>query len=160
MERSEDCASVHSTGNLVREQRRKGADVNLMATECWVALCPHCHIVWCVDSREDPRLDEHPSEPTPIAVYQDYRKRWDEASNGILGALDVLDAPGHPEHDAARTWIDRANVARQKLLDEQRARTVWCVGSGQFLRCSTPEVMAYHEARRAEARSCPPCSRR
>ena len=120
-----------------------------MATECWVALCPHCHIVWCVDSREDPRLDEHPSEPTPIAVYQDYRKRWDEASDGISGALDVLDAPGHPEHDAARTWI------------EQRARTVWCVGSGQLATGSVvlngspeaqvldAEVLAHHEARRA-----------
>ena len=97
-------------------------------------------------------------------MYQDYRKRWNEASDGILGALDVLDAPCHPEHDVARAWIDRANVARQKLLDEQRARTVWCVGSGQLAtgpvvlngspeaQVLDAEVMAYHEARRAEAR--------
>ncbi len=26
---------------------------------CWVGRCPHCGVVWCVDSKEDPRLTKH-----------------------------------------------------------------------------------------------------
>ena len=117
-----------------------------MTIQCWVALCPHCHVVWCVESHENPCFDEHPSEPTPLAEYLDWRKRCDQASQGVLRAFEVLDTPGHPEHEAARTWIDTSNRAMEALLAERRGRTVWCQGGGQLATAAvlngSPEAQA------------------
>src|SRR5208337_3978005 len=119
---------------------------------CYVALCPHCHIVWNVDSWEDPRFHEHPSAPSTMTVgqYTVWCTAYRIASDRAIACLDASDHEG----------FDLAYGVMQTFLCATRASTVWCVGGEQLVtgavvlndspECDTmvEEAMAWHDARR------------
>jgi hypothetical protein len=106
-----------------------------MTTECWCALCTHCHIVWPVWSRTDPRFLDHGK------------------GDVVLHALH-----GNMEHLALAASL--AASAMEALNKERRARRIPCPGDGQLApapvvlngspECNTmvDEAMAWHDARR------------
>jgi hypothetical protein len=121
-----------------------------VSIECWVALCPHCHIIWPVDSWKEPRLFEHGQESRmTVGQYTvwhaAYRMAADRAFAHALGS----------GVDKSETLL----AVMQAFTRACKASTIPCPGSeelqtGPVVLNGSPEcdamqdeVFVYHQAR-------------
>jgi len=125
-----------------------------MTIECWVALCPHCHIVWPVDSWKEPRFLDHGQSET---MTREERAAWDAKYNTVRDvALLNIGSAGNVEH------LELAASTMEALMKERRAQRIRCPGDkrlalGPVVLNGSPEAdqlvdeaSAWHKAHRAE----------
>jgi hypothetical protein len=102
-------------------------------SDCFIARCPVCRLLWPVRSREAPFFLDHFKALRPemtLAWRIEWDRRWAEVADWLADLLS-LEASGQSTGDESdRAQLDRVLSQMQMLLEERQAMDIACEGSG------------------------------
>jgi hypothetical protein len=94
--------------------------------ETWAAMCPHCHIVWNVWSREDPRFTSHPSEMSRLSLGE---HKMHHDMHLLVSERWLIELKLDRSSTILCNLYERVSTA---LLNASRASRLDCIGEGEI----------------------------